>query len=535
MKHPETTAPTFERRFLLGDLAAVVLAATVAITIPLDMLAIEPLDEGLYCSTTVDMLEHDTLLYPTKDGQFFSWYGKPPLVNWLQIVSTKVLGETVHGWRLPTALGLVAFITLIWASGVVLGGRAVGAIAGALALLSPEFLAMGRRIWLEDLVAPFFAAGILAYAYAIAARTPRRRWLLVASAGLFLGLAVLSKQAFALFAPAALGLVELVLRRPGWVRRALVLTLVTGAVSLWWFVLTAHVVGKPATNSWLGYHLVDRFTQVLEGHPRGPNAYGRSLQKYFGLLPFGIAIFGWVLLGLRLKVRRERPDDTRYDEQPPATTALYLGWTALFVLQYVVVGLVIKTFLAWYQVVVMLPMFVGAAYLTREAWVRAQPEWLRWLLPVALVAGLAEPTRSDGVVIAALVIALALFASKIPSRLRAKLGPPALLLGAGIVATVAANPLRPLDWREQVAVRVRAEPDTIMVGDAVSLYAWRCYLPRVIWRSWRGSCEEVARDVSGAATFVLKGEARNCVIPDTRIDYEHPRAVFLRRTGLIAD
>ena len=506
---------TARRNPLAVDLATLGFAATLAVLLPIATLTIQPWDEGLYCSTTVDMIEHKTILYPTSNGDFFSWYGKPPMINWLHMLSTRALGATTVGWRLPTALGMICLIILIWANGVVLGGRVVGAVAAAFALLSPELLGMGRRIWLEDMVAPFYALGMLAYAYGFAKRGAKQ-WLAIAGAGLAFGLAVLTKQAFALLAPTAVAITELIFRRPGWWRRTLVLGAVVVGSSLWWFLVTAKAVGQPALDSWIGYHVVARFTETLEGHGRKPNAYASSLQGYLTILPWGLAALGWVLLW-------SKKNATRVPNQ------LYFGWTALFALQYLVVGLVMKTYLDWYQIVVVLPLFVGAAYLAQEAWLHGKPGWVPWVIPIAVTSTVAGSTRVDGVAAIALLGIGATWASRRLEWLRRWVGPRSLMLAAAALGLVAANPLKAADWRAEITALLGRDSAPTIVGDPASWYAWRCYLPHARHYEWPHSCAEVERLVATAPAIVLEGDARSCAIPGTQPAFEQQRAVVLMR------
>src|ERR1035437_8764028 len=85
------------------DLIVVTLVSSVVILIAAKRAPFRIWDEALYCSTTRDMLVNHQYLYPTRNGVFSEWYGKPPLANWLEIVSTSLFGWNLLALRLLTA------------------------------------------------------------------------------------------------------------------------------------------------------------------------------------------------------------------------------------------------------------------------------------------------------------------------------------------------------------------------------------------------------------------------------------------------
>ncbi|MBN1961480.1 MAG: glycosyltransferase family 39 protein [Deltaproteobacteria bacterium] len=502
------------------DFTILFVVATTAILLSLTTKTIESFDEGLYSSTTLNMVEHGEYLYPiTKDGEFFSWYGKPSLVNWLQIASIKIFGWNVFALRLPTALGLVALILFIWASGVAFAGRFFGALTASLVLLSSAMLDMGSRVWLEDLVAPLYAAGLLLYAYGFA-KQGRARWFSLSTAGIAFGLAILAKQSFALMAPTAIFISELIQRRPGWLKRLFVVGIITLAVSVWWFLATFNIVGEKAIESWVGYHIISRFTHVLENHTRLPNAYSETLNKYLGILPWAFGAFGWALLWRKLT--------------SVFTKQLYISWSALFVLQYLVVGVFIKTYLAWYQVVIMLPLFIGTAYIILKIWQEGQPAWIKWIIPAAVITYLGLPLRLDGVSLLAIMTVAALLINKYYNleQWRKYFNPITCIILAGGIGIVGGNPMRRWDWRDKIAKQVGFNSEVTVIGDKGCWYAWRCYLPQANLYEWPGSCQKVESMIASAPMFVLEDRAMECQIPNTEAIKTFNRAVLLKRSDI---
>jgi len=487
-------------------------AAAVVLLLKLGYARLFLFDESLYCGTTADMATHGQWLYPTEHGQFYGIYGKPPLINWLQAASAHIFGWSIFSLRLPTALGMLALILLTGRTALVLLGRRAGLVAATLIILSARMVHTGRHILLEDIVAPLFAASLLLYTAALHRDEPLDRatasgassWLLVIAAGLCMALAVLTKQAFALFAPAAIVAAELILRRPGWLRRLSLVAFVTFVASAWWFVASYRAVGAPFVDSLLGYHVQARFGAVLEGHARGLNAYGAALDDHLRVLPWAFAAVGWVAIYPRLTEAWQR--------------FLFVAWSALAVIEFVVVGLAIKTFLPWYQIVVMPPLFIGAAHAILAFFdLSSAPRWVRWSVPLAAAAAIATSARLDAIVALAAVAGLALLAArsgrfdKVPTTTRELV----LITLAGVLGVVVANPWHGGDGRYKVAqlmsARHIAPADTVVVGDEWRR-VWRCYAPDVHRVEWSGSCDDIADQTQRARYLILDGEAAACSI-----------------------
>jgi len=477
----------------------VVALAAVAILIPLELRPLLLWDEAIYCGTTQDMLTHGQYLFPTENGVFRWEHGKPALVNWLHMLSTSTFGWSVFTLRLPTALSMVAFMGLLWETGRRLGGGPwVAAVAASLALTSPHLLDTAGQIWLEDLIAPLFAAGLLAYAQGVEANNKRRAsfaW--VAIAGMAFAIAILTKQAFGGFGLAAVLATELVMRRDGWLARIVLVVATSLFLSSWWFIVTWAMVGEPAIDSWFGYHIAARFVRVLEGHARLRTSYAASLDYYVGTLPWVIGVIGWVTIYKALQ-----RDSDRF---------LHLAWSALFVIEYLVVGVAIKTFLRWYQVVVVLPLFIGAAFLLVEAWKTKEPKWLCWLLPAVVAAAVSKAARFDPLLILATLSAVILIGQYSALRLPLRLSNPTILVVlAAACAIVIANPFRNRHYALEAARQVSEPSRALVVSPVPELRRWRCYLPKAERLPWEGSCDTIANRALHHSEIVLEGDATQC-------------------------
>lgn len=483
--------------------------AALVLLLKLDYSNLFLFDESLYCGATADMAAHGTWLYPTDGGEFYGIYGKPPLVNWLQAVSAWVFGWSIFALRLPTALGMLSLILLTGYTATRLVGRRAGLVAAGMMLLSTGIVHTGRHILLENLLAPLICAALIVYAKSTQPSSDDRgtalwRGVCVVAAGILLALAILTKQAFALCAPAAIVTAELICRRPGWLLRLAVLGATTSLASAWWFAATYVEVGAPFVDSIVGYHIVERFGHALEGHVRGLNAYAKSLDAHLRLLPWSIAAIGWVAIYGRLVEAWHR--------------FLFIAWSALAAIEFVLVGMVVKTFLPWYQLIVMPPLFIGAASFLLT-WLRlaSLPRWVRWSVPLAIGTAAATSARLDAVIALATLAVLALLLARYGwlERLTHRQREVAAAAMVGVVGVVVANPWHGGDGRYATAALLserQVAPDRVTVIGDDWLRVWMCYTPDARRLQWRGRCADLLAPTRDARAVVLDGKSAQCEV-----------------------
>jgi 4-amino-4-deoxy-L-arabinose transferase-like glycosyltransferase len=420
--------------------------------------------------------------------------------------------------RLPTALAGICFILLIWATTVRLAGRTAGAVAAAMALASPHFVDFVRHIWVETPVATAFAGGLLLYAVSMEWQGAKRALGLV-GVGVLFGTGLLLKQAFAGFAPVAMAVAEVVMvRRRAW-RPVVAVAAVTLAVSLWWFVWTFAEAGALAEEGLLNRGILMRFTMAMDGHGRHPNDYATYLDTYSGLASWLVGVVGWIALA--------RPAST-----VPVAKRLYVAWSILLVLHYVVVGLALRTVAPWYQFPVVLPLFAGTGYLAVEVWKRRDLRWLRWLVPLALVVSVARSLRLDEVKAALLVAGAALgYELKPMCWLRQRAAAWQLLVAAALVLVIATEPWTATDARQRLAAHVTTPEQTLAVGHRAKWRVWRSLLPAARVETWPGSCEAVAERAMGFAQVILEAPPGvRCQLTGFRLAEQSPEAGRFERT-----
>lgn len=438
------------------------------------------------------MQAHFQWLFPTVDGEFSVRYGKPPFINWLQGLSSAILGWNKFSLRFPTALGMVAQVMLVWITGIIISGRWVGLVSVCLLLVSRNFIGMGRTIWLENLVAPLFATSLLCYGRTFFAsrRFPLSGTIL---AGIFSGLAILTKQSFGLFAPAALIAVEIVRRKPGAIRRVLVYSIACAVSCGWWFLVTAYVVGNASWESWFGYHIYERLTATVEGHAREANSFALSLEWIMDGTPWVIGLLGWTFL------LKTTPKDTEGSE-------LVDRWSALLIIEYIVVGLVSKTFLPWYQLVITLPLAIGCAYILVESFRnRDYPFWIRWMLPLLIITNRILAVKRDAFLIACVGLLLIWLYEKYQWQ---RFWKPAfaslLIVLAGLFALRAANSYGNSDIREVLTHDLKNQASVVVIADNPLWRIWKCYLPKAATLPNGTPCDTVQKTIEKVnANYIL--------------------------------
>ena len=170
---------------------ALALALTLALLAALGPLAANRFhrDEAIYSSWGLDIASgRDPLLSGSP-------VDKPPLFLYTQALSFRLFGPTEVAARLPSLVASVLSVGLMYALGRSLYGRNVGVVAALLLAASPLAILFAPTAFTDPMMVAWILAGCL--------MTVRGHW---GWAGLFLGLATITKQQGVLFAPLALGL-----------------------------------------------------------------------------------------------------------------------------------------------------------------------------------------------------------------------------------------------------------------------------------------------------------------------------------------
>ena len=167
------------------------LAMAIAVLAPLGPLASNRFhrDEAIYSSWGLDIASGRDLLVSG------SPVDKPPLFLYIQALSFILFGPTEVAARLPSLLASLVSVGLVFGLGYSLYGRGVGLLAAYLLAASPFAILFAPTAFTDPLMVTWVLAGCLA------AARGRAGW-----AGIFLGLAAITKQQGVFFVPLALGL-----------------------------------------------------------------------------------------------------------------------------------------------------------------------------------------------------------------------------------------------------------------------------------------------------------------------------------------
>jgi 4-amino-4-deoxy-L-arabinose transferase-like glycosyltransferase len=462
------------RRALLLDTALVVVAAVVRFTVGLGDEAIRNWDEGLYCAATRDMIREGNLLYPIVNGAFDSYYGKPPFVNWLHVITTSVFGFTPFAFRLPSALASVVSVVLAHRVATRMAGRAAGAFAASVLLLSLPFADFGRQNLLEPLLA-MFALGSL-HLHALAIERDATRYAL--ASGVLVGLAILTKQMVGALPFCAVVVAELALRRPGATRRTLAHLAALLLSSAWWFVWVRAEVGPELEASLFDTHLIQRAVGAFEAHGRLPLDYGQHLSLFFWTVP--------IVAGGVGAVRAIGRRDARVH-------GLLLGAFAFG--HYLLFGVISRNFLPWY----VLSAVPALVVLTSTLFGRGGSFWVRALLLGSVGAGLALDAGGDPVLFGLVAVLLAVPFEWRPAPDRA---PTLLLLLAFGLSALVMKPRVTRDF--PVALLGSIEPaETAVLLESWKQFVWKCYMPEAEFYVTSRACTDVRRLVSEADRDVV--------------------------------
>lgn len=291
--------------------ALLVVVTYLAFFHDLDAIRLVDETEPIFAETSWQMLTSGDWVRPVFNGS--PRYDKPPLVYWLQAASFVAVGRTELGARLPSATAAAAVAFLLFIAVLRLGRGADGepgprsradwgaaAVAALAWILSPEAWVWGRTAVSDMVLTAAIAAAMLAAAMAL--HRGSGRWWLAAVAAC--GVGALAKGPIA---PALVGSASVlaIWRLSAWstVRRtfpAWTAAVVFGAVVLPWYGLITLRDGRAFVQSFVGYHNVERFLSVVNGHA-GP-------WWFYGPV-FVVGFMPWVVLlprAVGLAVRRSR-------------------------------------------------------------------------------------------------------------------------------------------------------------------------------------------------------------------------------------
>ncbi|MGH7876758.1 MAG: ArnT family glycosyltransferase [Candidatus Dormibacteraceae bacterium] len=378
-------------------------------------------DEATYAEIAREVYVFRDWIYLHWD--FVPWYTKAPLYTWLTALLFHFDVSALVARAVSAAAG-VGTIAVTYALARRLYGRAVAVVSVLILAVCYEFVASSRFGTSDGLMTLFTYASL--YAFVRAEEGDRRWWYGV---GVATGLALMTKDFAALVGPIAIllalaleGRLATLAKREVWVGVALALI-----IALPWNLLQLARYGGTFVSQYVGYMVVSRATNQIEGHTGSAITYFALARDqffpWFYLLPF--AGLAWIAQWWR-------------DRRRPSIVAVF---PALVFILYTLV----KSKLSWYLV----PIYPAAAVIVGGAAVRAMKGSGPMLagLGLSVLAGiLLVPNSLSPVPRAwtlALVVGLAVGAGAALWRRRSPAGPLAAVALAFMLA-LAANQLVPL-------------------------------------------------------------------------------------------
>lgn len=326
-------------------------------------------DESLYAQVALEAVRAGNWLDLTWQGQ--PWVDKPPVTIWATAFLYTLFG--VHEWtaRLFSALCGAGTVLFVYLLGRELFGRWAGFVSALVLLSSIHFIRM-VRFGMTDGPMTFFVTASLYFFWKGRSRETDWVW-----AGVFFGLAFLTKSFAALFVPAAAAVYMLlsgdfsaVRSRYAWLGFLAALALVLP----WNLYVASHRTAMYLEES-LGKHFLGRTTQALEGHSGTWYFYIRTMLNKFR---------PWILVGVFAApffiVQAARRKGREY--------AFVAGWMiAVFA-----IVTVMKTKLHWY----VLPIYPALSIAIGWCLARWVPEKRRALVVAGFLAVMAVHIFKSG-------------------------------------------------------------------------------------------------------------------------------------------
>lgn len=283
----------------------VVLILIVGLTVLFWRLSYIPLhdwDEAIY--GTVARSFFSTGDWLTLHFNNYSWFEKPPLQMWLTAGSYKIFGFNELATRFVPALAAMGLAYLVYFLGKRIASWRVGLLGALILLSSPQFIDISRQGMLDTLLTCFVYLSLF-FVIKLLDVGRSKLWILV---WLFIGLAVMTKGAAVV---PYLGILALIImfNRSLWSfwrdKYFWIGVGVATLVAVPWHAWMYHLYGAEFYNTYIGYHVIQRAEEAIEGHFSSYLFYIKAMisgfRPWLWLFPF--ALLNIVFLrGKRLKL-----------------------------------------------------------------------------------------------------------------------------------------------------------------------------------------------------------------------------------------
>ena len=232
--------------------------------------------------TAYGEVAREVLLYSDPVVMHFNgqpWFVQPPLYFWIAALFAHVLGIAPLALRLPSALATMGMSALVGFAVARMASTRAGVLSAIILSTTLMVAIVGRLAIMDALLDLAVAGSILAFAFALRARTGRldlRAWLW---AWIAMALGVLAKGPVAVAVPALVVvpwiLWERALGQPIGVPRLRAWVLAIGvfaAIAVPWYAITAAQSGGQALQELIGHYSIGRYLGTIENQT-GPVWY----------------------------------------------------------------------------------------------------------------------------------------------------------------------------------------------------------------------------------------------------------------------
>jgi 4-amino-4-deoxy-L-arabinose transferase-like glycosyltransferase len=375
---------------------ALLLAVLALVALPtLGATSLWDRDEGYYCAVAQEMLAAGDWVKPTFNGELFS--EKPPLLYWTQMAAFSLLGVNEFAARIPTVFAAAAVLLLVYELARQMFDRTTALGAGLVLATCIEFCLQAHAATPDMLLVAFTVGSLLCFWRGLEGPRPNA-WHL--AAGVFTGLAILTKGPVGIVLPGLVVALYAVWNREPWLlARASIWRgmAVAIAVSAPWYVAVAWQTDYAFLADFFGTHNVGRFVTPLQNH-RGSMFY-QLLGVLIFYSPWNLVLLAVVVASVQLAWRK-LPLSTvaQADETLDLETSVAGQNAYRFLLAWVVTYLVFFSLAATQLPHYVFPLYPPLAILTArylDRWRRkliapgALLEWTAWgsYVLVGVVAG----------------------------------------------------------------------------------------------------------------------------------------------------
>ncbi|TVQ13196.1 MAG: glycosyltransferase family 39 protein [Leptolyngbya sp. DLM2.Bin27] len=234
-------------------------------------------DEAIYAEVSKNIIERNdwmTLFWGDSP-----WFHKPPLFMWSTAVLFKIFGISEFSARAASAIAGIGLVVTTYFLGKKIHSQQTGFLA-ALILLSSRQIIFSARFGTTDIMLTLFMM-LSIYAY-IKVQDDHKHWLIAMFSAF--ALAFMVKGVASVFVPITIGLLifarqelaKILSSRHFWIG-----LLIAALLILPWHLIMLAQHGSSFLAEYIGYHIISRATQPLEGHEANHLFYVETLRYEF--------------------------------------------------------------------------------------------------------------------------------------------------------------------------------------------------------------------------------------------------------------